>query len=412
MPLSSPTRVRICCAAATAWFCAVAGAAEFSVDAGLSGRTEYNDNLALRFDPAATWRFLVEPVATFSRRTETSQVSARARLGFNRYTNDTIPDTTDRAVTLAASQGFERSRLGLTIDYSELSSQSAQVLGQTGVNLGRRQVESLVVTPTWNYSISPRLVLAASAGHTATRYEQTTQPPVTDYRTTTASFGLTRQYSERLRGGVSVAWLHFDTSPFVSASESLSGNVTVGYALGQTIDLSATVGLQRVNTRQNAVVYICPVDPALCRFGFAEPIPFGVAGESTQQLVPFNATLEWRLSETDAFAATFLQRVNPGGSGALTSGFQANVSYSRALDPISDFTLSAAYVRSRTLGRVAIGDVATASAVYSHRLSEAWTFRAGYGFTRLIYPDLGRTVDSNSLYLLLAYSWPQWTVRR
>jgi len=383
-------------------------AAELNVDTSLTGRVEYNDNVALRFVPAESWRFLIEPGLTASRRTESSLLSARLRLGFNRYSNPMVADATDKAATLAATQSFERSRLGIVVDYSEVSSQSATVLGQTGINVGRRQVHSLLVTPTWTYSLTSRLSLNASAGYTGTRFEQGNVASVTDYTTETASVGLTRALDDRTSASLSVSYLKFDTVPFVSRSESWSGNASLEYAFTSTLSGSATLGLQRVVTNQAQTIRICPVDPSFCLIGLVQPVSVGIVGQSTQKLIPFNFNLRWQVNERDTASVAFVQRVNPSGAGALTAGFQASAAFARALSPLSDISISSNYVRSRTLGGTGIGDVLTIGPTLNWRLSEAWTTSAGYIFTRLTYPNLNRNVESNALFASVTYGWPTW----
>jgi hypothetical protein len=134
-------------------------------------------------------------------------------------------------------------------------------------------------------------------------------------------------------------------------------------------------------------------------------------GESTQRIVPFNLNLQWRMSERDTVSATFLQRVNASGVGALTSGYQVSGNFTHAISPVSDFVLTANYVRSRALGGSTIGDVLSFSPTLNWRLSEAWTFGSGYVHTRLTYPDLARDVEAHAVFVSLTYGWPQWNVR-
>lgn len=406
------TLVGVVVAVASAFAACSSHAAELVVDAALSARVEYSDNAALRLDPAASWRFLLDPSVSVSRNTESNQLSARLRLGFNRYTNPTVPESTDKALSLSGVQAFERSRIGLSVGYSDVSSQSIQVLGQTGINLGLRRVESLSLTPTWTYSVSELLSVNASAGYTATRFEQTGNVQVTDYRTSTGSIGFTRLLSDRASTGLFVTYSNFDTSPFVSQSETWSGNATVSYAFSPTWKGSATVGLQRVVTRQAQAIVVCPVQPVIfCQLGIVAPIRLGVVGESTQQIVPFNVELNWVQSERNRFTATFAQRVNPSGAGALTTGFQAALNFDRNLTPSTDLAIALGYIRSRSLGGDAIGEVMSLSPTLTTRLSEAWQASAGYAFTRLTYPGLDRTTDANVLFVSVTYGWPQWSAR-
>ena len=388
----------------------VAGAAELRLDAGLNGRVEYSDNILLRFDPVPSWRVLVEPTATLVRSTESNQISARAKLGFNRYSSDIVPDATDRALNLAGTQSFDRGKVGLNVDLTRLSSQSAQVLGQTGINIGRRQIDSASVMPSWAYSVSPRTSLNASGTWTTTRFEQTTQAQVTDFRTTSATVGSTWALSERSNIGLSVSYLDFDTSPFVSRSKSWSANATLDHTASPTFKWSATVGLQRVSTQQNQVILICPVDPIFCQLGLVAPIPSGFVGESTQLILPFNLNAQWQVSERDSATAAFIQRVSPSGVGGLTAGFQINASYRRAFAPTLDGAVTGGYVRTRALGGAAIGDVLSISPTLNWRISQPCTLTTGYIHTRLTYPSLDRTVAANAVFVSLSYGWPQWTI--
>lgn len=389
-------------------------AAEYSVEPGLSGRMEYNDNIALRFVPAASWRYTLEPTVTASRRTEASQISARARLSFNRYSNSTVSDATDKAVLLSGRRSFERSTAGLIVDYSEVSSQSLQVLGQTGINLGRRQVDSLIIAPSWTYSVAPRLSLNANASYTGTKFQQTTSAIVPDYETWQASAGVTRNLSERATVGLSLGYTNFDTSPFVSRSETWSANASTTYSFTPTLKGSATLGVQEVVTNQAQVLQVCPVDPILCQLGLVRPVPVGTVGESTRRLVPFNLGLQWQQSERDNFSAEFIQRVNPSGVGTLTASYQVNLNYTRALSPTSDLLVAFSHVRSRFLtpGATATWDLITVAPTVTRRFSEAWSGSAGYSYTRLTYPEQAQTVEANAVFVSATYQWPAWNVSK
>jgi hypothetical protein len=379
----------------------------------LTGRVEYNDNVALRASPTPSWRFVAEPNVALVRLGETGQLTARARLAFNRYTNPEVPDATDRGLSVGGTRRFERDSLGLQVDYAELSTQSAQVLGQTGLNLGRRQVETLSIVPRWTRSLAPRWSLLVDAGHVRSHFQQdASTTPATDYVTTSGSVGLNREFGERLSGGLSVAYLGFDTDPFISRTRSISLNANASWYATPTLKLIGGAGAQRVETERQRVVLVCPVDPSLCQAGLVALVPVGSPGESTRSVAPFNAGMEWQMSETERLVVSVSRRLNPSGVGVVTGAFLASAYYSRALSPRTDFALSATLTRSGTLEGVSLGYVGSISPTLTYRWSPAWSSQIAYIHTSAGLSSAQQRVSSNAVFATLSYGWPQWTSAR
>jgi hypothetical protein len=381
-------------------------AAEVSVDTFLTGRTEYNDNIALRVLPTPSWRHTIEPGIAFARKTESSQVTARLRLAFNRYTNATFPDADDRIGSISASRDLERGRISIGVDYSLVSTQSAQVLGQTGVNLGFRQVESLIVQPSWTRNLTPRSSLTLAGSVQASRFEQSSLPGnVTNFDTRTLSLSSNHLLGERTNAGLSLSAFDFDTRPSTTRTRSigLTGNAT--WRAGERWRWNASLGLQNVETEQVTAVLVCPVDPVLCSLGLVAPVPAGEAGTSRRWLVPFSLGFDWEAGPRSRLTGSIVQRLNPTGAGAVTAGVQANLGYSHALNPRLDATVGLSYITSRTLANATIGDWLSFTPALAWRADEAWTVRTGIIYTRLGYPSIDRHVESTGVFASISYGW-------
>jgi hypothetical protein len=380
------------------------GAAQLAIDASVSSRVEYNDNIPLSVVPEPGWRFNLAPTLSLSRRTESNALSARLGLSFNSYTNTKF-NATDRFVSLLGTQQFDRDQLDLPIDYRRESTQASQ-LAATGINVGRTQVGTLSLSPQWTRSLTDKWSSSATATYTQAHYDHSEQANLTDYTTYGATLGLKYSASPRTTTGLSLAYSKFDTSPFTTRSESwaLSGNGS--YLWSERVTVSMSLGVQRVRTDQAQNFLICPADPVLCQLGLVAPVPLGKVGTSTHTEFPFNLSLRWEMSETETFTATASEQVNPLGTGTVASSTQFVATYNRALSPTLQLSISTIYTISSLLDGVNLGYYFTISPVLSWQIDEAWNANAGYSFSRTAYANTPIRADANVVFVSVAYAWP------
>jgi hypothetical protein len=383
------------------------GAAQLAIDASVSSRIEYNDNIPLSVVAEPGWRFNLAPAIAFNRRTESTALAAKFALSFNSYTNTKFNET-DRFVSLLGTQKLERDELDLPIDYRRESTQATQ-LTTTGVNIGRTQVGTLGVSPQWTRSLTDKLSSTASASYTQARYDDSAQANLTNYTTYGAALGLKYSATPRATTGLSLAYSKFDTSPFTTRSESwaLSGNGS--YLWSERLTLSMSLGIQRVRTDQAENFQICPADPLLCQFGLVPYIPLGTVGTSTQTQFPFSLALQWQMSETESVSAAASQQVNPLGTGAVVNSTQLTAAYNRALTPRLQLSVSANYAISSLLSGANVGYYFTVSPVLNWQIDEAWSASAGYSFSRSSYAYTDIRADANAVFVSASYAWPLLT---
>jgi hypothetical protein len=267
-------------------------------------------------------------------------------------------------------------------------------------------VDTLSLAPSLTHSLTERWSATTSASYLQARYDRTSDPNLVDYDSYGGTLGLSYSLSERASTGLSASYWKYDTSPLTTRSESWALNGNGSYQASEALALTLSLGVQRVFTDQEQELFVCPADPLFCQLGLIPTVRVGVVGRSRQTVFPFSVALKWQISERDTLLASASQQVNPTGAGTVTGSTQAALSYSRALSPVLDFSVSALYATSSLLGGGNIGSFYFVSPNLAWRIDEAWSAGIGYSFTRTTYPDSDQTAQANAVFATLRYAWP------
>lgn len=380
-----------------------APAAELSLDADLSARIEHSDNVSLSLDERDSWRFSLSPFVSLRRSTDLSDIEGRAGLTFNEYTDGSVSDANDRFLSLSVRRTFARSRLGLRADYRRQT--TLDRLSQTGLNVGRRTIDTYAMAPYWTRALSERLSLEAQLSGDQSRYVER-EPGLTDETTLRGSIGLSYAFHPRLTTGLTLGFFDFDTSPFISRSKSVSLSANASYSVSERLRVSGSLGLQRVRTTQTQVVLVCPVDPLLCQLGLMQPVQVGSVGTEVRTAYPLSLSLTWAPSEIESVSFSAQQQISGSSVGVATGTSAINLDYSRALYPRLDFVVDAGLTWSHGLDGTRLGNFLRVGPSLRWRLTEAWGLEMGYIYRRSGYRDVDEHAQSNNVYLTLTYGWP------
>jgi hypothetical protein len=384
---------------------APAAAANYDLTATVTGRAEYNDNLSLGINADPGWFSSIRPGLTFARITESNEISATAYVGFNDYSNNTRQsDRNDRGLTLRALQRFERSQIGVGLGYVREATAQGQ-LDLNGVNLGTEYTDRWNVSPYWNYSLTEKVTLQASAGYIGTRY---TQFDGSNRDETTKSFsgGFSYAFSPRASAGLTLTFFNFDTDPKTSESDSISLSATGSYLLSERLTLNGALGVQRTKQTSTQNVLVCPIDPVLCQSGVVAPIVVAASGENTYTNYPFSLALRWTKSERETMTVNASNSVGNYGSGATSVSTNVGASYSNNLSERLTAAVSASWTQSRTLGRSSYDNYLRFSPTLGYKITERWSLGGGYAYTRVSYNEIDEDVEANSVFVTIGYNWP------
>ncbi len=218
-----------------------ARAAEFAFEPGLDTGLAWYDNRTLaQHAPIATWAGTIGAGATVSRHSERGSLRFAPRININRYSSGRLLDTEDIYLQGAVEHDFERVRLALVGDHSDVTS-----LNSADVESGIFRAD---VTRTTT-SVSPSATLALDAATTARLYGGVTAVSYTgpadglsDYDYSLAGVAVDRAWSET--GSVELAFdvTDFRTTDDASRIFTRGGRITVLRALTPTLRFEGMLG--------------------------------------------------------------------------------------------------------------------------------------------------------------------------
>ncbi len=348
----------------------------------------YDDNVRLSAArPQSSFAGLARALVKAGLSTEVTRVGLRADLSARRYSQVAELDRTDGAVGLMAKRQLERHRVGLdaSFDYDSTLTSEVQTSGLVQVNKRRSK---WFVSPSWEYSLSPRAQLDLVLSYQDVTYEDVELIPLFDYRFARA--GLTASYtlSERTQVFGRLSYDQYEAEQVKTESDNFGLEAGASYLLSETMSILAYTGV---------------------RHSKAE-IPTLRGVEETDNTGPL---FELRLSkrfETGELQLTADRSLLPSSNGTLldTTGLSLSLDY--RLSPAWRFRISAAGYRNRNPdGEVSRNDrdyLAVAPGL-ERRLSDSLRLGLSYRYRWQSYEVDRDDAVSNAVFLTLNYAAPR-----
>lgn len=419
--------------------------AEWSIEPSVSIREAYHDNI--RFTPLAhpsVWESSLSPSVKLSSKTEVSEVSGLVQVNINRFTGDPGLNQNDRVFRLFTSLQSERNLWGVDVSYMQDSTSESEQ-AKTGVVQARTRRSLLSINPSWTRSLTELVSLKLDYGFQEVKYEAPSnqndythhqvgtvlqyQLSERDQLSLTASYSLTNlapiisQFPEFMEvdfppfGLVPIPWGGTDTIDYKSSvrslqmkfdhtfSETLQGNLSVGWNIVNT-DITHTcngyLGVQ--------YSYLNGYNGTSCS-GFAEHplVTFNSKTEGTGS--SFNVSLE-KTFDTGKASGFASRETNPSGNGLVVTD-KLGVSLAKSFR--EDFTgsVDATSYRTKFISMASPGSrYYTFEPKLNWRLTEWWTFDAGYRYSRVEYENVPTAITANMVYFNLAHNWPKKAISR
>lgn len=402
-------------------------AAEWSVEPSIRLSEEYNDNIRFTTSPhPGVWQSRLSPSLSLSSKNEVSEISGSAQLNIIQFAGDPqVENRNDQVFSLLTRFQSERNTWAMSASYKQDS--TADERNTTGVAQNFAQRSSLSLSPSWTRTLTERSSLTLSYSYQEVKYDAHINS--NDYTSQQVSGALQYQLSERDTVTVSTNYSVVAYSPISNllingsilsisppilslgggtdtlVNESGTSNVQVGVSHQFSETLRGSLSLGRRSTVSSAG-HTCPS----CVTGAGAPIPT-FTNETSNSGSSFSGTLEksFDAAKVSGFAS---RDVNASGSGLVETD-KYGVSLSRSLTEKLTGSFDAATYRTKNIGSTAPGSrYYTFEPKLNWRFTEWWTLDAGYRHARSESDTVTNATTANVVYLNLAYNWPKMAISR
>lgn len=397
-----------CCvlAAALLLVMASAHAQDWTLDPVLRVGYEYDDNAPLVANPGPSDEiqgYLIEGFATIGYATERTTFDLTPRIRSRNYDEDAF-DSDDGFLDLDFRTQGLKSDFRIRAKYSQEGVRTAEREDAdpevtdpdeiTGDDSGRifatGDRNRFWILPRWDYDISERTAIGASASYTDVDYDGIiagTYAPYTDAR---FDISLTRSFSPRTRGFLRVGTRRYERdTPQVGVPTKLDG-------------IGASIGIERGVTetiRVRAEVGVTETEPA--------------GGQSdTDYVYDINVV---RVLETTTLLAQVKRSVNSDGGGRATLRDSFNLGMTKQFSDRVEGGLGVRAYATNNLssdaGSVDERDYAQIRATLSYAFTQTFLVEGDYRYTYLDRSSVSENSKSNSI--IIWFTWqPAAPMRR
>lgn len=221
--------------------------AEWSITGSLSPSLVYDDNIFMRdTDKIDDFYSTFKPTLTASHQLE--NIATHVRMGYvvERYQDATKLNSDNPFLHFDTGYKTERAVWGLKVSYVESSSRD-DAADDTGDFETNSIATSESISPSVRFDVTERDVLSVNATY-ATKEFSTTD--FSDSRNRSLTTSWTRDFSERLNGGVSVSASHNESSGLTSMTEDDTYNLslTSKYKLSEVWSVDGKLGIRKLES--------------------------------------------------------------------------------------------------------------------------------------------------------------------
>jgi len=367
-------------------------AAEYVVGAEFSPTFSYNDNVRLSEDEEGSFLARINPTLVLSRAEANSLISFKTGLNVERYTDLKELDREDPFANFSAAMNTERSSYGFSASYTERAQRSIAE-EDTGDFASNATVESINLSPSYNYQLTEKDSVYASYNYAERKYsdtDNTDDNPLdtnfNDNKTHTITSGWQRTWTEKLTAGLALTYAQYE-SEGIQQSEYDTYNfaVTSSYLLSEKWSISGQFGYRTLENERTP-----PGGPKL-------------TDESSGTL--FNFATNYA-GEINSVSISISRSLTPSGEGNVNEQDKVGVTWGRKLSETLSFNVDTSYQESQSVDNFNTTDreYLQFSPAISWKLKEQLNLRFGYQYRDQKSSDRP-SADSNMVFLTVGYDW-------
>jgi hypothetical protein len=371
-----------------------ATAAEYSVDASLGIRQEFNDNILLTVLPhREVWGTWTSPGMAFKAETEKLKAEGSAQVDFVRYYGQKDLDITNLFFPFKSSYQAERHSFGLNGSFIRDNTLVGE-LQQTGVVNRRTQRNFKNASPSWSYGVTEQLVFQADYAYTDVTYTDAVRFFLFDYQLHAANGGIVYKASDRDEVNVSAYYVNY---------------------FAPTLGLrSVFPGLQASATHRFSESFSATINGGV-RFATSSlqlTSDFKQTDRDTVFLFGVNVEKKW---EQVTASARFSRDLFPSGGGFVvqTDQYSATVSWDLT-KRLSASIAGNAYLISALVQAQPIPNsrYITVEPRLHWRWTEWWSAELSYRHTRFDVDVVNTSASQNAAFATVTFHLPKYAMSR
>lgn len=385
-------------------------AAEWSVQPSARVGEEYSDNPLLTVLPHnSTHGSMLSPKLDFDISSDIWQVKGSMEAVQKRFSNNNSGlNIDDQIYNLMGSYNTERSTWQLAG-----SSSKSSTIAQEQVNPDTGAVDFPVVynthsiTPSWTWAVDELTQLQLAYSFTNFSYVDGQVVGLYDYSARTLSTQITRQTSPNDQVFFSVGYSIFNVPSTAFESKATTYQAGITRQFSETLSGTLTAGTRHAADEQDVLV---------CRVSLG-PFCYLTAAETQiakQTSSVFNGSLKKRY-ETTSLTFTLGRSFDPSGLGGQVRTDSQELSLSRNFTSrLNGYFSVANYGYRSETGN--LPGIDRHYYTYAPGLKWMWTEElsadVSYRYRHIKRANEGNPATSNSVYLILRYTWPQTSISR
>jgi hypothetical protein len=372
---------------------AALSAVEYTALPSLSVRGEVNDNILMTAGPHSTvWGSHLSPSLRLRAAMERWRVEGNLWASLSRYAGEKGLDMNEGSLRLSSEYSTESNRWRSVGEVTRDAAWKSELL-ETGQVLAIQRRTLGMIGGSWNGTMTERVTLLGELEYRQARYSDPESGGLSDYRFYTGTVGSTYSLSERDQLDTNLQLLSYHAPSVGVRSNNVGLKVSWVSFFSETLKGSALIGIRALFTELSAG---------------------GVRRRESELGWLAGAMIEKKWERT-TLRGDFSRHVDPSGAGYLIEVNRLSGSIERGLTQRTTGALVTHFYWTRPLQGDPPPPGSQSVAIepsWSWNGAEAWSMRVGYRYLWQRRDQAPRAVDAHSIFLLLTYHGPAWSMSR
>lgn len=372
------------------------------LEASVSARAEYNDNIFLTtsFHDAVS-SLIITPSLSGVIKEQNWQAKLNSQLRLNQYSNHNL-DSNGQLLNLTGQYSAERNVFSLSVNHDLITSLStvSTDFGLSSESL-RRKTQS--ITPQYTRLLTERLVLTLSYSYSDTQYldiENDTRF-ISSY-TETGSSALRYNLSEKDQVSLNFQAVNYTRKDKLGDIQLFDLSVGFDHDFSQTLSVDLAVGVSRRNSTNLQTT-------VLDFFGTIITIPQEINTKTRGSTL--NLSVE-QLLAVGSISGRVSRNTTTNSFGGLNETDKVVIKYDERLSSLWRYAISASYADTISVSAATTStdrEVLFLEARTNYSLTQEWSMSLSYRYRQRKFKNVssaGEAPDSNRLQIGLTYNLP------
>ena len=371
------------------------------LEASVSARTEYNDNIFLTTLPHdAVSSLIITPSLSGIIKEQNWEVKLNSQLRVNRYSEHNL-DSDGQLFDLTGQYSAERDIFSINVGHDVISSLSSN---STDFGVSTIQVERKTqdVSPEYTRLLTERLVLTLSYTYSDTDYKNNEGARFVASYTETASAALRYNLTEKNQISINLQATDYTRKDRLGDIQLFNINLGLDHKFSDTLSGNLAVGTSKRDSTNLQTT-------ALDFFGTTILIPQEIGIETNGNTFSLGIN---QVLETGSVGARASRNTTTNSFGGLDESDNFAINYDEKMSALWRYSLSANYKNTTSISAATTStdrEVLFLEAKTNYSLTQDWNMSLSYRYSQRKFKNIstaGDTPDSNRLQIGLTYNLP------